>query len=200
MARVPIGTEPWGGALNADLNGIEAKADQALAEIAGRLSESSLSEKFSKISDNHSLLAYAENRSGQATAAATGANWSIIEGTIISVPPSERDVWLFWRYIWGINVGGQGTFTAAPWELTDFSTTFQTNIAGGSTGARLWSNSIPRDAMDPHHGFCSIGPSDEYRQFALLCHTIQEGSSLATYVRNLDPILAGHTFLAAVMM
>lgn len=44
MARVASGTEPWGAALNADLNGIEAKADAALSDLSTRLSAAELAE------------------------------------------------------------------------------------------------------------------------------------------------------------
>lgn len=44
MARVPIGTSPWGAALNADITSVEAKADAALSDLGTRLSAAELAE------------------------------------------------------------------------------------------------------------------------------------------------------------
>lgn len=143
------------------------------------------------------LLAYAENKTGVGATFPTGSNWGNIVGCQILVPPTESDVYIFWKAAIGLSVAGQGQIYTGVWDVTganDFVVSCK-----GWVFSRFYTNSIvgPKEAY--HHGFTNIGKSDINRSFQLSGLTVQEGSSLSGYSRNTNDDY-DKSWMAAVML
>lgn len=139
-------------------------------------------------------LAFAENRTGTATT--FDVTHTPIPACTISIPPTERPVWLEWGAQIGISgpAPSQGAVFTVIYELTG-----GTAVAVDYHSSWVPSNAVATVEWDIHRGSTRVGPSTLHRVFALYAYVAREGgtNTLSAYVRNLATKY-GSSFLTAV--
>jgi hypothetical protein len=126
-------------------------------------------------------VAFVENRSGTVTYS-TGPG-APIEGMMIAVPPSSRDLRVEWGATTGMAVGGEGAIQTLLIETTGGG-----GVVQGICAKKYESNNLASAQGFTHEGRASgLGSSAVWRTFQLLLgHYSSTGSSIVGYVTNGD--------------
>lgn len=105
-------------------------------------------------------LAYAENTTGVVTAVPANGN-TVVPGTQIVVPPTNRDVWIEWEGLMVITTAGEGNLQLACYETTGAAVLRGAAVeaCGATSPAATNSFRLP--------GKCKVGPSSSVRNFEL---------------------------------
>lgn len=143
------------------------------------------------------VLAFAERASDVGTSFPVGPNWTSIVGCQLLVPPTDYDVYIFWKTHIGLSVAGQGRVATGVWDVTganDFVVTCK-----GWRKSRFYTNSLVTQNADEHFGFANVGKSSVNRSFQLSGITVQEGSNLIGYSRDANDGYES-TWMMAVML
>jgi hypothetical protein len=141
---------------------------------------------------NVGQIAFAQNLSGQGTTAPNGSSEEII-GAVVVVPPTDREIWLWFGASLHVSIGGQGNIYLQTFEISsgvatdghnDFAVRCLTNDPNGAP-------SYPAKAIA--EGMRHVGPSDDLRAYMLTVELVQEGSSLDAFSGG-----PGNPWIAAV--
>lgn len=141
------------------------------------------------------LMAYAENASGIVTTFTSTSGAVAIPGVVISIPATDKDVWIEWGCYMsnnGSSSDSRGPFYSSMYEATGGSAVLKsTQITHKDLGMNYTTNSFAR-----HHCSARVGPSTTSRTFGLWAQCVKEaGTTLSGTVLNLS---SGPSWIAAV--
>ena len=124
-------------------------------------------------------IAYTENRTGDVTLSQSAG--ATIHGTTLVVPPTDKDVWLYWGLDTALWVAGEGVIFSLMYDFTAGGAT----IVGKCTPEKYEAAAVASINGPTHEGRCRIGPSATARVYALLLqHYSATGSSIQAYAVN----------------
>lgn len=193
-AKVPNTRQVNGHALSTDVTVTKADVGLGDADDTSDMDKpvsTAQGEADAAIDDR--TLAYAENATETPTVAASAGAGAGVPLCTIVVPPSDKEVWIYYAGTVGISMPGQGTLGLTVTDFTEGLTGYE---IVGSHPVQFYTNSVANAFAAKISSRVKVGPSDITRVFTLGVQVVQQGSNLAGYLNNLDDY-ANKSWIAA---